>query len=166
MYSLRFAPQWFTFTSVYICYCRCCSVRLTVNHLRLLFWAFLHHSLIQKLFTKYSEKTQTVIPRSSMATAGMETTRGPTYSMTRAIWATPWQEGFICPCHCLLCHYSPLTVEVTRHMDRPLQQWPHRWACQRECNLSVDTFCKAHGVLDPCACSNHTERAWHAWKGP
>jgi len=25
-------------------------------------------------------------------------------------------------------------------MDRPLQ-WPHRWACRRECNLSVDTSC-------------------------
>jgi len=29
-------------------------VRLTVNHLRLLFCAFLRHALIQKLFTKYS----------------------------------------------------------------------------------------------------------------
>ena len=28
-----------------------------------------------------------------------------------------------------------------------------------ECNLSVDTSCKAHGVLDPCTCSNHTDRA-------
>jgi len=58
--------------------------------------------------------------RSSMATTGTETTRGPTYSLTRAIWATPWQEGFICRCHCLHCHYSPLTVEVTRHVDRPI----------------------------------------------
>jgi len=56
-----------------------------------------------------------------MATARTETTRGPTYSMNRAIWATLWQKGFICRCHCLRCHYSPLTVEVTRHMDRPLQ---------------------------------------------
>ena len=96
-----------------------------------------------------------------MATVRTETTRGPTYSMTRAIGATPWRKGFICRCHCLHCHYSPLTVEVTRHMDRPLQ-WPHRWVCRQECNLSVDTSCKAHGVLDPCACSNRTERAWHA----
>jgi len=41
-----------------------------------------------------------------MATARTETTRGPTYSMTRAIGATPWQKGFICRCHCLRCHYS------------------------------------------------------------
>ena len=33
---------------------------------------------------------------SSMATVRTETTRGPTYSMTRAIGATPWQKGFIC----------------------------------------------------------------------
>ena len=60
---------------------------------------------------------------SLMAAARTETTHGPTYSMTRAIWATPWQKGFICRCHCLRCHYSPLTVEaeVTHHMDRPLQ---------------------------------------------
>jgi len=81
--------------------------------------------------------------------------------LTRAIGATPWQKGFICRCHCLRCHYSPLTVEVIRHMDQSLQ-WPHWWACRRECHLSVDTSCKAHGVLDPCACSNHTDRAWHA----
>ena len=31
-----------------------------------------------------------------------------------------------------------------------------------ENHLSVDTSCKAHGVLDPCACSNHTDRAGHA----
>ena len=29
-----------------------------------------------------------------------------------------------------------------------------RW---RECYLCVDTSCKAYGVLDPCACSNHTD---------
>jgi len=33
------------------------------------------------------------------------------HSMTRAIWATPWQKGFICRCHCLRCHYNPLTVK-------------------------------------------------------
>jgi len=27
----------------------------------------------------------------------------------------------------------------------------------RECHLSVDTYCKAHGVLALCACSNHTD---------
>jgi len=97
----------------------------------------------------------------SMATVRTETTRGPTYSMTRVKGATPWQKGFTCRCHCLRCHYSPLTMEVTRHVDQPLQ-WPHRWACRQECNLSVDTSCKAHGVLDPCACSNRTAWAWHA----
>jgi len=71
-----------------------------------------------------------------MATARMETTREPTYSMTRVIGATPWQKGFIRQCHCLHCHYSPLTVEVTHHMDRPLQ-WPHRWASRQECHFSV-----------------------------
>ena len=64
------------------------------------------------------------LPTSSMATARTETTREPTYSMTRAIGATLWHKGFICGCHCLHCHYSPLTVEVTCHTDRPLQ-WPH-----------------------------------------
>jgi len=43
---------------------------------------------------------------SSMATAKTETTRGPTYSMSRAIGATAtaWQKGFIHPCHYLHCH--------------------------------------------------------------
>ena len=51
----------------------------------------------------------------------METTRGPTYSMARAIGATTWQKvHLLMPLHVLL-----LTVEVTRHMDRPLQ-WPHQ----------------------------------------
>ena len=62
---------------------------------------------------------------------GTETTRGPTYSMTRAIGATHGKKGFIHRCHCLHCHYSPLAVEVTCHNDRPLQ-WPHQWACRRE----------------------------------
>ena len=56
---------------------------------------------------------------------------------------------------------SPLTLEVTCHMDRPLQ-WPHQWTCHkrlRECHLSVDTSQKAHGVLDPCECSNHRDHA-------
>ena len=132
-----------------------CSVRLTVNHLILRVLAsFVNSKTIHKLLRKDTNRRT-----SSMVTPRTETTRGPIYSMTRAIWATPWQKGFICRCHCLRCHYSPLTVEVTRHMDRPLE-WPHR----RACNHSVDTSCKAHGVLDPCACSNRTDWAWHAWK--
>ena len=45
---------------------------------------------------------------------------------------------------------------------KSLVQWPHQWACHkrlRECHLSVDTSWKAHGVLDPCACSNHRDHA-------
>jgi len=57
-----------------------------------------------------------------------ETTRGPTYSMTRAIEATPWRKGSSVDAIVIVCVativYSPLTVEVTRHMERPLQ-WPH-----------------------------------------
>jgi len=45
-----------------------------------------------------------------MATVRIETTRGPTYSLTRAIVAIPWQKGF----NNLCCLYSPLKVEVTR----------------------------------------------------
>ena len=87
---------------------------------------------------------------SSMATARMETTRGPT--MTRVIGATPRQKGFICH-----CHYSPLTW--TDLSNGHIAYW---WACRRECHPSVDTSSKAHGVRDPCTCSNHTDRAWHA----
>ena len=139
-------------------------VRCAISHFWLLFCKFLRHSLIKKLFTNNWPTTQredTNCRTSLKASARTETTRGPTYSMTRAIWANQWQKGFICQCRCLRCHYSPLTVEVTHHMDRPLQ-WLHRWACWREYHLSVDTSCKAHGVLDLCACSNHTDRAWHA----
>ena len=60
--STTWAVSIYIYIHVYIC-CHCCSVRLTINHLWLLFWAFLRHSLIQKLFTKYSEKTQAVVPR-------------------------------------------------------------------------------------------------------
>jgi len=74
----------------------------------------------QHIHQLLSENMQTAVRTSSMATARTETTRGPTYSMTRAIGATPWQKGFIHQCHCLRCYYSPLTVEVTNHMDRPL----------------------------------------------
>jgi len=78
--------------------------------------SFVNSKTIHKLLRKDTNRRI-----SSMATATTETTRELTCSMTRAIWATPRQKGFICRCHCLRCHYSPLTVEVTRHMDRPLQ---------------------------------------------
>jgi len=78
--------------------------------------SFVNSKTIHKLLRKDTNRRT-----SSMVTARTETTRGPTYSMTRAIWATPWQKGFICRCYCLRCHYNPLTVEVTRHMDWPLQ---------------------------------------------
>jgi len=57
----------------------------------------------------------------------------------------------------------PLTVEVTHHMDRPLISmatsmraiaFHKRW---RECHFSVDRSCKARGVLDLRACSNHID---------
>ena len=119
-----------------------------INHFWFLFCMFLHHSLIQKLFTNYSVRRHE-LSTSSMVTARTETIGGPTYSMARAIL-------LLMPLFAL-----PFSVEVTRHMDQPLQ-WPHQWACHKrqwECHVSVDTSYKAHSVLDPCACSNHT---WHA----
>ena len=101
--------------------CTSCHKSLPVLILRVLA-SFVNSKTIHQLLTKREDMNCCT---SSMATARMETTRGPTYSMTRAIWATTWQRGFICRCHCLRCHYSPLTVEVSGHMDRPLQ-WPHR----------------------------------------
>jgi len=49
----------------------------------------------------------------------------------------------------------PLTVEVTRHLGQPLISMATsmrviaRHKIRQECHLSVDTSCKAHGVLDP-----------------
>jgi len=122
-------------------------VRPAVGHFRLLFYEFLRHSLIQKLFTNYSvtrHKPPYLLDSNSKDRDHLWTT----YSMTKAMGVIPWQKGFIFQCHCLCC-------------NQPLQ-WPHWWACQQECNLSVCTSCKAHGVLDPCACSTHTDQAWHA----
>jgi len=101
---------------------RACQVivRRAVSHFRVSFCEFLSHSLIQKLLASTQRETRTAV-QSSMATARTETTRGPTYLMPRAIGATQWQKGFICRCHYLRCHYSPLTVEVTLHMDRSLE---------------------------------------------
>ena len=82
---------------VYIIYI--CIVRCAVSHFRLLFCEFLHHSLIKKLFTNNWPTTQredTNCRTSLKASARTETTHGPTYSMTRAIWANRWQKGFIC----------------------------------------------------------------------
>jgi len=102
-----------------------------------------------------------------MATARMETTRGPTYSLTIAIGATPCQNGFICRCHCLRCHYSPQWESLVTWTNLSDGHMAYRWACQWECHPGVDTSCKAHGLLDPCACSNNTDRAWHAcWTIP
>jgi len=78
-------------------------VRRAISHFRLLFCAFLCHSLIQKLFTNYSYSTQRE-DTNCLATARTETTRGPTYSMAGTIGATAWQKGFICRCHYLCCH--------------------------------------------------------------
>jgi len=80
-----------------------------------------------------------------MAIARTETTRGPTYS-TRAIWATPWHKGFLSmPLFAL-----PLTVEVTRHMERPLNIiMATSMSLSARVQPQCDTSCKAHGVLDP-----------------
>jgi len=55
-----------------------------------------------------------------METARTETTRKPTYSMAGAIGATAWQK--VSSVDAIICVATgPLTVEVTHHMDRPLQ---------------------------------------------
>jgi len=107
-----------------------------------------------KTIHQHTQREGTNCRSSSMATARTESTRGPTYSMTRVIQATPWQKGFICQCHCLCCHYSPLRVA-----HGPSSPLATSMSSRRECHLSVDTSCKAHGVLGPCACSNRTDRA-------
>ena len=109
----QFAVE-FVYIYIYIC-----IIRRAVSHFWLLFCEFLHHSLIQKLFTNYSARRHK--PPYLLDGNSKDGDPGPTYSMTRAIGATPWRKAFICRCNWLHCHYSPLTVEVTRHMDRPLQ---------------------------------------------
>ena len=103
----------------------------------------------------------------STATARTETTRGPTYSMARAIGATAWQKGCICQCHYLRCHSQWKSLVTWTNLSSGHMRaiaCHKRW---QECNLSVDMSCKAHGVLDPCACSSHTPgmtcQLDHAW---
>ena len=58
-------------------------------------WKSFASSCVIRYFKNYSPTTQredTNRRTSSMATARTETTRGPTYSMTRAIWATPCKK--------------------------------------------------------------------------
>ena len=70
---------------------------------------FLHHSLIQKLFTNYSVRRPEP-STSSMATARMETIRGPTSSMARAIGGYHMAKKF----HVLMPLFTlPPTVKVT-----------------------------------------------------
>jgi len=146
--------------SLYILYIY--LVRCAVSHFRLLICAFLHLSLFQKLFTNYSYSARRHQPSISLiATARTETTRGPTYSMARTIGSTAWQKGFICRCHYLCCH-SIISGSHSLHWPTsPVTTSMRAIACHkrlRECHLSVDTSCKAHGVLALCACSNHTDR--------
>jgi len=54
-------------------------------YIYILFCEFLRHSFVQKLFNTNCRTSLT-------ATARTETTCEPTYSMTRAIGATPWQK--------------------------------------------------------------------------
>jgi len=138
--------------------CRCCYiynyvyiVRHAGSHFWLLFCEFLCHSLFQKLARRHE------LSASLMATARTETTRGPTYSMA-TMGATTWQKGFICQCHYLHCHSQWKSLVTCPPMATSMRAIAchRRW---RECHLSVDTSCKAHGVLDLCACSNHTHWA-------
>ena len=109
--------------------------------------SFVNSKTIHKLLRKdMNHRT------SSMATARTETTRGPTYSMATAIWATPWQKGFICRCHCL-------HATIVHLQWKSLVTWT-----DISNNGHIDEFVETHpakrmGVLDPCACSNLTDRA-------
>ena len=98
----------------YICHTSCCKSLPALC-------AFLHHSLIHKLFTNYSVRRHE--PSTSlMAIARSETTREPTYSMARATGATHHMAKRL---HLSMPLFAlTLTVEVTCHMDQPLQ-WPH-----------------------------------------
>ena len=95
-------------------------VRRAVNHFRLLFCAFLRHSLnsktIHKLLVLNSAR------RHQLSSNSKDGDHSWTYLFNG------WNDR----CYRMArFHLSmplfvlPLTVEVTRHMDRPLQ-WPHR----------------------------------------
>jgi len=83
--------------------------------------SFVNSKTIHKLLRKLKDMNHHI---SSMATARMETTRGPTYSMTTAIWATPWQKSFICRCHYLCCHsqWKPLII---KYGESATSVWTH-----------------------------------------
>ena len=78
-----------------------------------LFCEFLRHSLIQKLSINLllSVKTRTAVPP-----RWQQQGRLPHGSKVSSV------DAHICVAT------SPLTLEATRHMDRP-SEWPHRWAC-------------------------------------
>ena len=80
------------------------------------------------------------------------TTRGPTYSMTRAIGATPWRKGSSVDaivCVATIAHsqwkshssHGPTSPIMATSMSMSARVQP-------QCRQS----CKAHGVLDLCAC--------------
>jgi len=93
---------------------------------------------------------------SSMATVRTETTRGPTYSMTRAIGATPWWKGSSVDaivCVVTIAH-SQWKSHSSHGLTSPMATSMSMSArVQPQCRQS----CKAHGVLDLCACSNCTD---------
>ena len=68
--------------------------------------------------------------------------------------------------HFALSHSSFGPTSLMAILTRAIACHKRWW----ECYLSVDASCKTHGVLTPCACSNHTDRAWHAcwtsWPAP
>ena len=52
----EWAPHWRVVRKLCLYICCCCSIRLTIDRLRLLFCTFLRHSLIQKLFTNSQKR--------------------------------------------------------------------------------------------------------------
>ena len=89
-------------------------VRRAVSHFRILFCTFLHHLLIQKLFTNYFYSTQQE-DINHLATARTETTCGPTYVFNGSndrCYRMAKRFHLSMPLFVL-----PLTVKVTRYMD-------------------------------------------------
>ena len=78
--------------SLYIIYHMSCRKSLPALILRVLV-SFVNSKTIHQWPTTCTQREGTNHHTSSMATVRMETTHGPTYSMTRVIGATPWRKG-------------------------------------------------------------------------
>ena len=98
-------------------------IRRAVSHFRLLFCAFLRHSLIQKLFINYSYSTKLLVLNSARRNQLSSNSKDGDHSWTYLF--NGWNDS--CYRMAKRFHLSmplfvlPLTVEVTRYMDRPLQ---------------------------------------------